>query len=67
MSFFKQLDEKILEAPNFVYAPSYVLLIERKDSYYYPIDGWYYFETKLEAYSFFGIELPIEKEKNVDN
>jgi len=44
--------------PHYVYGPydSYTLLKEQKDTYTYPIDGWYWFDTEEQAYNFFGIE-----------
>lgn len=59
MSFYK-LDGELLEGPNFVYGPTFTLLKEQKDTYTYPVDGWYWFDTKEEAYAFFNIELPPE-------
>jgi hypothetical protein len=48
-------------APNFVYAPSYTLLIEEKDLYTYPIEGWMYFDTKLEATTYFNLPADIQE------
>jgi len=43
---------------NYVFGPydQYKLLREEKDTYTYPIDGWYWFDTEQEAYEFFQIE-----------
>lgn len=49
MPFFKKDNDNLLTAPNFVYAPDYTLKADEKDSYEYPIDGWYWFETLDEA------------------
>ena len=53
-------DSSALEyAPNFVYAPSYTLKKEDKDSYTYPTDGlWYWLNTEEEAYAFFNLPMP---------
>lgn len=56
MAFFKLDNEEILEAPNFVYAPTYTLLKEQKELYEFPVDGWYWFETIEEAKKYFNIE-----------
>lgn len=50
----------ILYGPNFVYGPygSFNLYRDEHDTYTYPIDGWYWFDTKEEAYTFFGVPLP---------
>ncbi len=44
---------------------SYTLLIEEKNSYTYPVFGWYYFDTRAEAETFFtgeGWVAPLEPE-----
>ena len=63
MSFFKNNNRKLLEAPNSVINKDYELKIEDKDTYTYPVNGWYYFETKDEALKFFG----IKEEKPINN
>lgn len=54
--FYKYENEQLLYASTYVKGPSIELLIEDKDTYTYPKDGWSYFETKQEALDFFGIE-----------
>ena len=49
MSFYKREGEELLVAPNFVYAPGYTLKAEDKDTYTYPQDGWYWFNTLDDA------------------
>ena len=49
MPFFKKDNDNLLTAPNFVYAPDYTLKAEDKDTYEYPVDGWYWFETLDDA------------------
>lgn len=48
----------VIYGPNYVCGPydQYKLLVEEKDTYTYPIDGWYWFDTEQEAYEFFQIE-----------
>jgi hypothetical protein len=48
----------VIYGPNYVFGPydQYKLLREEKDTYTYPIDGWYWFDTEQEAYEFFQIE-----------
>ena len=44
-------------APNFVYAPTYTLLREEKDTYTYPTEGgWMWFDDEATAKAHFGIE-----------
>lgn len=59
MSFFK-VDGELHEGPNSVFGPDYLLLAENKDTYKYPINGWYWFDTIEEAKLFFGIKDPID-------
>jgi len=59
MSFFKYENDILQEAPNFVSTPDYELLVENKDTYTYPVDGWYWIVDKHEAEEFFGI-LPTD-------
>ena len=40
-------------APNSVHAPTFTLLKENKDTYNYPVEEWYWFDTREEAVSFF--------------
>ena len=44
--FYKQTETENWEfAPNFIYAPTYTLLREDKDTYTYPVDGWVWYDT----------------------
>lgn len=57
MGFYK-LDAEILYAPNYVLNADYALREETQAENTYPVDGWYWFDTMEEAYSFFGVDLP---------
>ncbi len=48
----------VIAGPNWVAGPyeSYYLSRGQKDTYTYPIDGWYWFDSEEQAYNFFGIE-----------
>lgn len=63
MAFYKKDNDMVLEAPNFVLNKDYELKKETKDTHIYPIDGWYWFDTIEEAYTFLGIEFPKEETK----
>lgn len=63
-AFFKCDGGSVMHAPNFVMNKDYELRIEDKDSYTYPVDGWYYFASEAEAYKFFGV--PYEEETGED-
>ena len=58
--FYKN-DGTLLYGPNFVLNANYELRKETKDDYTYPVDGWYWFDTRQEALDFFGI---VEEEIN---
>ena len=53
MGFYKKVDDDILKGENFVFSPVVTLKAEDKDSYEYPQDGWYWFDTFDEALRFF--------------
>jgi YHS domain-containing protein len=53
--FFKLLENGDFTFGQYVHSVDYMLVEESKDSYTYPIDGWYYFATEDEAKTFFGI------------
>jgi hypothetical protein len=42
--FYKYDEEQWFYAPNAVYAPTYTLLREFKDTYNYPVDGWNWYD-----------------------
>jgi hypothetical protein len=57
--FYKN-DEEVLYAPTLVYNINYTLNNDLKDTYNYPVDGWYWFDDIESAYSFFNKQLPAE-------
>jgi hypothetical protein len=59
-SGFYKLDGEVLYAPNFVLNANYELKRETKNEHTYPTDGWHWFDSIQEAYSFFKVELPEE-------
>lgn len=56
--FYKK-DGDMLLAGGTINSPVVTLKVEDKDSFEYPQDGWYWFDTEDEAYSFFGIRKEI--------
>lgn len=48
--------DEILYAPNYVYGLGVELIRGAKDSYSYPVDGWYWFDTVEEAEVYLGGE-----------
>lgn len=57
MSFFKVIDGVLYDAPNFVESPTVVLVKEDRETYTYPQDGWYWFDTEAEAIAHFGDQI----------
>ena len=58
-SGFYKLDGELLFGPNFVLNANYELYRKDHDTYTYPVDGWYWFDTLEEAQVFFGIEPTV--------
>jgi hypothetical protein len=54
-SGFYKLDGELLFGPNFVLNSNYELHREYKDTYTYPVDGWYWFNSEDSAKQFFNI------------
>jgi hypothetical protein len=53
---FYSYSEGVLNyAPNAVYNANFELLKENKDSYAYPVEGWYWFDNEDAAKAFFEI------------
>ena len=64
MSFYKVVGNTADPQDHTVYigvhkvespSPSYTLLAEDKDTYTYPVDGWYWYDTVNEASIAFGV------------
>jgi len=55
--FYKNDNDTLLYAPNFVDNKDYKLEKNQKDTYQYPVYGWYWFESEDEARSFFNLPL----------
>lgn len=51
--FYKYENNELTHGINFVAAPLFTLLREDKDSYEYPVYGWYWFDSREEAEAFF--------------
>lgn len=56
--FYKYENGILSYGPNFVLSLEYELRAESKDEYTYPVDGWHWFNTIEDAYSFFNIPIP---------
>lgn len=56
--FYKNDAGFVLHGPNFVLNANYELRKETKTEHTYPTDGWYWFDSAEEAYTFFDLTLP---------
>lgn len=63
---FYKLDGELLFSPNSVSNSCCDLVRDNKDQYDYPMGGWYWFDTELEAREFFGLP-PEETPPTPDN
>ena len=50
--FYKLTDTEVLFAVNTVSSPEVALTRDTKDSFTYPQDGWYWFDSGVAAYTF---------------
>ena len=60
---FYKLDGTLLYAQQWVRNANYELNAELKDTYTYPIEGWYWFDTLDEACSFFNLNITDYREE----
>jgi hypothetical protein len=56
-SGFYKLDGELLYGPNYVLNQAYELRRETHTEYEYPVEGWHWFNSELEAKNYFGIPL----------
>ncbi len=55
LGFYKNDNGTLSYAPNFVQGPGIDLVKEDKDTYEYPVQGWWWFSTRQDAITYFGI------------
>jgi hypothetical protein len=65
LGFYKKEDDVLLYGEHSVENAEYTLLIENKDQYTYPVDGWYLFDSEEKAREFF--DLPLIDTNNLKN
>ena len=61
-SGFYKFDGSLIYGPNFVLNKDYELRRETKNEHTYPTDGWYWFDTNLEAKQFFNIPEEVKND-----
>ena len=60
--FYKNENGELFHGPNYVIFPTNEELnIDLKDTYTYPVYGWYYFDSEEEARIFFNLPKPIDE------
>lgn len=64
MAFYKNENGNLLWGPNYVLNRNYKLYADQHDTYTYPIDGWYWFDTEAQAREFFGLPPADEETTN---
>jgi hypothetical protein len=47
--FYKEENGELLYGPNFVLNKNYELRRETHEQHNYPVDGWFWFDSELEA------------------
>jgi len=52
-------ETQIASGRLYVLNKDYALYRDEKDTYEYPVDGWRWFNSEDEAYTFFNIDKPI--------
>jgi hypothetical protein len=60
--FYKLQETTLLYGSIAVYNKYYTLIANNHETYTYPVDGWYYFESEELAREFFGLPAPIAPE-----
>jgi hypothetical protein len=50
--FYKYENGELMYAPNFVCAHDFEIFREQREQYNYPVHGWYWFASRLDAEHF---------------
>jgi len=66
LGFYKNDNGMLLFGENLVVNTEYELVIENKDKYNYPVDGWYLFESEEKAREFFRLPKVVEQNSGGD-
>lgn len=59
--FYKADNSNLLYAQSTVYNQSYQLFRDQHETYSYPVDGWYWFDTEEEARAFLKIPEVLDE------
>ena len=65
--FYKYISGQLFYGSNSIHGPDFDLLRENKDSYTYPFDGWYWFDTLQDACNQFNLNMDdyLPKEETI--
>lgn len=55
---FYKFESDLLLHGKMVHGPGFDLIQDFKDTYQYPVEGWYWFESEDQAREFFELPLP---------
>lgn len=67
-SGFYLFDGGLAHAPNFVHSPDFYIHRNAKDTYTYPLGGWYWFDSREDARAFFGLQPePLPQPEDATN
>lgn len=53
--FYKAEDKTLLYGPTVISGPGWDLIADIHETYTYPVEGWYWFDSEEEARAFFGL------------
>jgi hypothetical protein len=56
--FYRADEDALLYAPTTVMGSEFELLRQEKETYEYPVEGWYWFDSEAEARKFFNLPNP---------
>ena len=55
--FYKYKDDNLFYGPNFVINDNYELIAKNHEQDTYPVDGWIWFDSELDARTFFNFPV----------
>lgn len=53
--FYAFFDDQLLHGPNLVEGPGFALYRDTRNLHTYPVNGWWWFDSREEAMNHFGI------------
>lgn len=62
-SGFYSFQDELYYGPNFVEGPNFSLYRDSHQSHTYPVNGWWWFDSRAEALAHFGITAEEQNEE----